>query len=150
MCTFQGQDSTSPCLSQLVAAQDTPRQQPNSFPSGSTVSISCHSSTPSFRCQQRLTQSKRVSLPASSRPWLVVTTAINYTPCDDFFQRPAVVPWHGSQQSHSGARVFSLALQLRDSFINKPSAAPDPCAQKSDSPDDQALTFCVTDHPSSQ
>ena len=29
-------------------------------------------------------------------------------------------------------------------------AAPDPCAQNSVSPDDKALTFCVTDHPSSQ
>ena len=74
----------------------------------------------------------------------------HYTPRDDIFQHPAVVPCHGSQQSHSGARVFSLALQLRDSFINKPLAAPDPCAQNSDSPDDKALTFCVTDHPSSQ
>ena len=78
MCTFHGQVSTSPCLSPLAAAQDTPSQQPNSFPSSSSVSISCRSSTPSFRCQQRLTRSKRVSSPTSSRPWLVVTTAFHF------------------------------------------------------------------------
>ena len=49
----------------------------NSFPSGSSVSTSCRSSTPSFRCLQCLTWSERVSLPISSRPWLVVTTAIS-------------------------------------------------------------------------
>ena len=75
---------------------------------------------PSFRCQQRLTQSKRVSLPASSRPWLVVTTAISLR-CDDIFQHPAVVPCHGSQQSHSGGRVFSLSLQLRDRCVSSTS-----------------------------
>ena len=80
-------------------------QQPNSFPSSSSVSISCRSSTSSFRCQQRLTRSKRVSSPTSSRPWLVVTTAISLQ-CDDIFQHPAVVPCHGSEQSHSGVQVF--------------------------------------------
>ena len=75
---------------------------------------------PSFRCQQRLTQSKRVSLPPSSPPWLVVTTAISLR-CDDIFQHPAVVPCNGSQQSHSGAQVFSLALQLRDRCVSSTS-----------------------------
>ena len=110
----------SPCSSPLAAAQQTPPQQPNSFPSSSSISTSCRSPTPSFRCQQRLTQSKRVSSPTSSRPWLVVTAAISLQ-CDDIFQHPAVVPCHGSQQSHSGAQVFSLALQLRDRCVSSTS-----------------------------
>ena len=81
-------------------------------PSGSSVSMPCRSSTPSFRCQQCLTQSKRVLSPTSC-PWLVVTTAI-LLQCDDISQHPAIVPCHCSQR----VQVFSLALQLCDRCVS--------------------------------
>ena len=103
-----------PCLSPLAATQETPLQQPNSSPSSSSISISCRSSTPSFRCLQRLTRSKRVSSPTSSScTWLVVTTAISLQ-CDDIFQHPADV-------RHNGIQVFSLPLHLRDRCVSSTS-----------------------------
>ena len=44
-----------------------------------------------------------------------------------------------------------LSSFVTDAFHQQASCAgPGPCAWNSDSPDDKALTFCVTDHPSSQ
>ena len=53
-----------------MGAQDTPHQQPNSFLSDSSASIFCRSSTPSYRCHQRLIQPQHASLLTSSCPWL--------------------------------------------------------------------------------
>ena len=91
----------------LAAAQDTPHQQPNSFPSGSSVPIFCRSSTPSYRCPQCLTRLEHASSPTSSRPWLAVARTTS-PQCGGTSQLPTFVPRHDLQQSHSETWVCVL------------------------------------------
>ena len=72
--------------------------------------------------------------------------------CGGIFQRPAVAPCHDSQQSHSEVQVFSSSLQLRDKCVSSRDLSLHLILERRTLTrlTTRPLTFCVTDHPSSQ